>query len=153
MYKVITVNGEDYKLEFAIEASLYKECIQSVTELMYTIDSGQSARDAKTILSGISDIPGTAINCLYAGLLEHHGVESGDGKVPNMLAAKRLARDIIKDDQNDIENFYDLMTMCVEQMGEDGFFDLVGLGSLISENEKPTQKRGRKKKQTEVSET
>lgn len=153
MYKVITINGEDYKLEFAIEASLYKECIQSITELMYTIDSGQNTGDIKSILNGISDIPNTAINCFYAGLLEHHGTESGDGRVPNMTTAKELARAIIKDEQNEISNFYDLMTMCVEQMGEDGFFDLIGLGSLISTNTTQTSKRGRKKKPTEVSET
>lgn len=153
MYKVITINGEDYKLEFAIEASLYKECIQSITELIYRIDAGQNTRDIEQVLAGISDIPTTAINCFYAGLMEHHGVEVGDGKVPNLRAAKELARAIIKDEQSEISNFYDLMTMCVEQMGEDGFFDLIGLGSLISTNTTQTSKRGRKKKPAEVSET
>ena len=153
MYKVITINGEDYKLEFAIEASLYKECIQSITELIYRIDAGQNTRDIEQALAGISDIPTTAVNCFYAGLLEHHGVEVGDGKVPNLRAAKELARAIIKDEQSEISNFYDLMTMCVEQMGEDGFFVLIGLGSLISTNTTQTSKRGRKKKPAEVSET
>lgn len=146
MYKVITINGEDYKLEFAIEASLYKECIQSITELIYRIDAGQNTRDIEQVLAGISDIPTTAVNCFYAGLLEHHGVEVGDGKVPNLRAAKELARAIIKDEQSEISNFYDLMSMCVEQMGEDGFFDLIGLSSLVTTNSE--QKRGRKKKAT-----
>lgn len=69
MYKVFTVNGEDYKLEFAIEASLYKECIQSITELIYRIDAGQNTRDIEQVLAGIghSDNGGQLLLCRASG--------------------------------------------------------------------------------------
>ena len=136
MYKVITIDGEDYKLEFSVEASLYHDCIEKITSIMFDIDAGQSTNDMKKILSGVSDIPYTAVACFYAGLLEHHGKEEGDGKVPNISVAKRLAVKLLKDENSDVSNWYDIFSMCVDQMGEDGFFDLVGLSDMISGEEK-----------------
>ena len=152
MYKVIRINGEDYKVEFSIEASLYNDCIEKITGLMFDVDAGQSTNNIKQALSGISDIPNTAVHCLYAGLLEHHGTESGDGKVPNLATAKRLAAALLKDENSEYSNWYDILTMCANQMGEDGFFELIGLTGLMT-GEETTQKRGRKKKVVEVSET
>lgn len=155
MYKVLTIGGEDYKLEFSIEASLYHECIEKITGLMFDIDSGQSSNDIKKLLSGVSDIPNTAVTCFYAGMLEHHGIEEGDGKVPNLSAAKRLAVALIKDDESDISNWYDLFSMCVDQMGEDGFFDLIGLGSMLATEttrKSPKKPQDHQKKTTRVGE-
>ena len=142
MYKIIKIGGEDYKFEFSIEASLYAECIEKITGLMFEIDNSQTEKDVKGILTGMSDIPHTAITCFYAGLLEHHGAsEYGDGKVPNMAAAKRLAVALLKDEESEISNWYDLFMLCVNQMGEDGFFDLVGIPAMISAGEEPQPNR------------
>lgn len=153
MYKVITVDKEDYKLEFSIEASLYHECIEKITGLMFDIDSGQTENDVKKLLSGVSDIPNTTITCFYAGLLEHHGSE-GDGRVKSITDAKRLAVKLLKDEGSDINNWYDLFSLCIEQMGEDGFFDLIGLGDMLGVEKKkaPKKPQDHQKKVTKVGE-
>lgn len=156
MYKIIKIGGEDYKLEFSIEASLYNDCIEKITNLMYSIDSGQNKRDVKQILSGISDIPNTAVICFYAGLMEHHGIE-GDGKVVNLLTAKRLAKQLLKDEESEVKNWYDIFRICLDQMSEDGFFDLIGMSDMLSAEptepkKEPKKPQDHKRKQTKVSE-
>lgn len=154
MYKIITINGEDYKLEFSIEASLYHECIEKITGVMFDIDSGQTANDYKQLLSGMSDIPNTAVICFYAGLLEHHGRDGGDGRVPNLSTAKQLVKSLIRDENSEVDNFYDLFSICIDQMGEDGFFDLIGLPSMLDVEKKkePKKPQDHKKKVTKVGE-
>ena len=155
MYKIITINGEDYKLEFSFEASLYHECIEKITGVMFDIDSGgQTANGYKQLLSGMSDIPNTAVICFYAGLLEHHGTDEGDGKVPNLSTAKQLAKSLLRDENSEVDNFYDLFSICIDQMGEDGFFDLIGLPSMLDVEKKkePKKPQDHKKKVTKVGE-
>lgn len=152
MYKIITIDGKDYKLEFTIEASLCRECIEKISGLMVDLSSSD---DIKQMLSGISDIPYTALVCFYAGLLEHHGAHpEGDGTVPDMNATKRLAVKLLRDENSGIDNWYDLFTVCIDQMGEDGFFDLVGMTSVTKTDEKKPMKvpQDHKRKQTKVSE-
>lgn len=153
MYKVLTIDGYDYKLEFSIEASLYHECIEKITGLMFDIDSGQNTNDLKKVLSGVTDIPNTAVLCFHAGLLEHHGVDSGDGKVPNIATAKRLIASLLRDENSGIDNWYDVFNICVEQMSEDGFFDLIGLREMLgAERKSPKKPQDHKKKVTKVGE-
>ena len=140
MYKIINIGGKDYKLEFTIEASLYNDCIERVVNLMYGFDDGQANDDIKKILSGVSDIPNTAMSCFYAGLLEHHGTDAGDGSVPSLSKAKRLAADFLRDENSGVSNWYDLLTLCVNQMGEDGFFELIGLNSFLTTGEQKSKK-------------
>lgn len=156
MYKILNIGGEEYKLEFSIEASLYNDCIEKITGLMYDISFGQSSRDIKQILSGVSDIPNTTVTCFYAGLMEHHGVE-GDGTVPSRDVAKQLAVKLLKDEKNEVKNWYDLFSICLDQMSEDGFFELIGMSDILSSEVAP--KRARKvpqdhrRKQTKTKDT
>lgn len=143
MYKVINIGGEDYKLEFTIEASLYNDCIERVVSLMYGIDEGGANQNFRQVLSELSDVPNTAMSCFYAGLLEHHG-KTGDGSVPNIQTAKRLATELIRDENSEVKNWYDLLTLCIDQMGEDGFFDLIGLTALLNSDIPNTPKRAKK---------
>ena len=155
MYKVLTIDGEDYKLEFSIEASLYHECIEKITGIMFDIDAGQTTNDIKMLLSGVSDIPNTAVVCFYAGLLEHHGLDEGDKRVPNVSTAKRLAVKLLRDEDSDVSNWYDLFSLCVDQMGEDGFFDLIGLPSMLGTEKKkksPKVPQDHQKKTVKVGE-
>ena len=135
MYKVINIDGVDYKLEFSIEASLYHDCIEQITNFMYTIDSAGNTNDLSGLISGISNLPMTAVTCFYAGLMEHHGVD-GDGLVTSIGIAKKLAASLIKSEDSEIKNWYDLFNLCIEQMGEDGFFDLIGLTEMTSTEKK-----------------
>lgn len=154
MYKIITIDGEDYKLEFSVEASLYSDCVQKITNIMVDIYGGQEDADIKQILAGFSDIPSTAATCFFAGLLEHHGVEA-DGTVPNFKTAKALAVKLLRDENSGIDNWYDIFSMCVDQMGEDGFFDLIGLGEMLGAEKKrpmPVPQDHKKKTRTKASE-
>ena len=137
---------------------MYSDCVQKVTNLMLDVSSGHEDADLKQILAGISDIPSTAVTCFFAGLLEHHGThEDGDSKVPNLRTAKKLAVSLIRDESNDVDNWYDLFTLCTEQMGEDGFFDLIGLGEILGTKEKKPlpvpQDHKKKSTKTKISET
>lgn len=155
MYKILNIDGKDYKLEFSIEASLYNDCIEKITGLMYNISFGQSSRDIKQILSGVSDIPNTTVTCFYAGLLEHHGAE-GDGTVTTRDNAKRLAVALLKDEHSEVKNWYDLFSICLEQMSEDGFFELIGMSDILSTEVAPRKPKkvpqDHKRKQTKVTE-
>lgn len=147
MYKVLKIGSEDYKFEFSIEASLYGDCIEKITGLMINVELGQDEDSRRYLVSGLADIPSTAATCFYAGLLEHHGKEEGDGKVPNLSAAKRLAVALLKDENSEYENWYDILNLCMEQMSEDGFFGLVGLGDLLGA-QTPKRKTRRKTPKT-----
>lgn len=138
MYRIIKIGGKDYKLEYSIEASLYSECAEKITELMVKIEE---SGDIKHVLSGISNIPQTTLTVFYAGLMEHHGNHSeGDGTVPDIQSAKRLIAQYIREHSgDDTGNFFGVMNICVEQMGEDGFFDLIGLSSMSAKAEEEKQ--------------
>lgn len=145
MYKILNIGGQDYKLEFSVEASLYADCVSSLTGIMTDIEIAGSENDIKKVLSGISNIPQTTLTIFYAGLMEHHGTHSeGDGKVPDIATAKRLISQYIKEhNEDDSGNFYGIMQMCIGQMGEDGFFKLVGLEAMMNsmmENQKRPKK-------------
>lgn len=135
MYKVIEIGGNEYKLEYSFEASLYKDCVTSVVDII----RGMSDEDDQdSIINSIADLPKVAITVFCAGLLEHHGVE-GDNTVPNLRTARRLAKTWILE-QGEDGNFYDLFTMCTNQMGEDGFFKRVGLEQMLNQTEEEVQK-------------
>lgn len=135
MYKVLQIGGKDYKLEYSIEASLYADCTASLTGLMTEIQIAGDSKDIKRIVSELSNIPQTTLTIFYAGLMEHHGVHpDGDGAVPDIQTAKHLiARYLKEHSEDDTGNFFGIMQMCIEQMGEDGFFKLTGLEGMMNQ--------------------
>lgn len=152
MYKVVTIGEKDYKLEYSIEASFYGDCIASMTSLLANIGEASSKDDITKAIYEVANIPQVTWNVFYAGLMEAHGTHPmGDGKVPDKQTAKELLSQYIKEHQGkEGGNFYDVLTMCVEQMGEDGFFVLSGMDAALSkgmEIAQPnrTQKRTQKK--------
>ena len=139
MYSIIKIGGEEYKLEYSFEASMYSDCVSSVMKI---IGGLSNETDIHEQIAGMSDIPKVAVTLLYAGLLEHHGIE-GDNKVMNLRTAKMLAKQWILE-QGEDGNFYELLTLCTNQMGEDGFFKLIGLEEILSpeaEEKKPVPKK------------
>lgn len=128
---ILTINGKDYQIEYTIEASLYGECAEAVMQFMQSLSEGQTEQDIKTMIKSMSDLPQTTLTMFYAGLLEHHGIE-GDNSVPNKKAAKGLIKDYFNDHKEDgKDNFYDLMSVLIEQMANDGFFRQMGLEQLV----------------------
>lgn len=134
MFKIIKISGKDYKLEYSIEASLYSDCTVSVTSLYEALANNDG--DIMKVIAGISNIPVTALTLFYAGLLEHHGTE-GDGTVLNIKDAKLLAVQYMKElrEEGKKGNWYDLFSICAEQLNEDNFFDLIGLADLMEVEE------------------
>lgn len=135
MYKILTINGKDYHLEYTIEASLYADCVSKLTELFVKLAAGQDADGMKKVISGLSNIPQTALTVFYAGLIEAHGTHiNGDGSVPDIEEAKALLASYMREHKDDDNgNFYGILEMCVTQMGEDGFFKLIGLESITEQ--------------------
>lgn len=135
MYKVLQIGGKDYKLEYSIEASLYADCTASLTGLMTEIQIAGDSKDIKRIVSELSNIPQTTLTIFYAGLMEHYGVHpDGDGSVPDIQTAKHLIAQYLKEhSEDDTGNFFGIMQMCIEQMGEDGFFKLTGLEGMMNQ--------------------
>lgn len=132
MYKVLNIGGQDYKLEFSIEASLYADCVSELTNILTDVGIAGIQKDVKMIISGISNVPKATLSMFYAGLLEAHGTHpDGDGKVPDINTAKKLITQYIKEHSEDgLGNFYNIMQMLIAQMEEDGFFKLIGLETL-----------------------
>lgn len=139
MYKSLNIDGNEYKLEYSIEASLYADCVSSLTGLMADMEEAGNDNNVKKMLSGMSNIPQTTLTIFYAGLIEAHGTHpNGDGKVPDIQTAKGLIAEYIKEHKDDeTGNFYGVMQMCIEQMNEDGFFNLLGLEAMNEAGQKP----------------
>lgn len=147
MYKMITANGKDYKIEFSIEASLYKDCADSVLNTISAAEGG----DVKTQINAVSCMPLTVLNMFHAGLLEHHGID-GDGAVTSIVDSKNILKSYMK--ENDLD-FDTVSNMLFDQMVEDGFFKLIGMDFEVETKPKEVKKpqdHKRKQKKEEQSE-
>lgn len=137
MYKIININKKEYKLEYSLEASLYPESTEKLLEFI-SLDAENDKNKIKSIIKGMSNVPQTTLHMFYAGLLEHHGTGSdGDGTVTSIEDAKALLKQYISENKT---SFYAVMEMIIEQMGEDGFLDLIGLNDMIQTEEEEPKK-------------
>lgn len=134
MYKTLTIGGKDYRLEYSIEASLYGDCVAGITSMLANIGEAGSEDDIKKAIYEAANVPQVALTAFYAGLLEAHGTHpDGDGTVPDKQTAKKLLVQYMNEHKGEEgENFYDVLTLCITKMGEDGFFSLTGMDSMIS---------------------
>lgn len=155
----LTINGKEYTVEFSIEASLYNECTEATMNMILAFGEAQgevqnidvadeNAADVfrsaiKKTIESASNIPKTAITLFYAGLLEHHG-RRGDNSVRSMDDATDLVRDYILESKT---NFYEIMNMMLECMGEDHFFDLTGLEKFLNPKEDGDSEKKKSKKE------
>lgn len=151
MYKVLNIGGQDYKLEYSIEASLYADCVSELTNILTDVGIAGIQKDVKMIISGISNVPKATLSMFYAGLMEAHGTHpDGDGKVPDINTAKKLITQYIKEHSEDgLGNFYNIMQMLIAQMEEDGFFKLIGLETLTEKMMDASKKPKENKKASE----
>lgn len=132
---VIKVGRDEYTIEFTFEASLYGECTEKVIAFMSAIPENGTADEIKNFITSLSDIPSTTLTMFYAGLLEHHG-EDGDGSVASKKDAKSILKLYMEENKdNEDGTFYAVMEKMIAQMGEDGFFDRIGLTKILSAEE------------------
>lgn len=129
----LKIGNKDYKIEYTVEASLYKDCTEKIVEFMTETMSAGTEKDIKEVIGAMTNIPQTTLTMFYAGLLEHHG-EDGDGSVTSISDAKKLIKQYIKEnaDKEDA-NFFGIMRLLIEQMGNDGFFKQIGLEQVAGE--------------------
>lgn len=145
----IKIDNKEYTFEFTIEASLYDECTEKLTTFIANMGDAQNNNDIKKVVSSISNIPQTALSMFYAGLLEYHG-ENGDGEIISKKDAKILLRKYFKEKEGTGEDdFYSLMSLMIEIMGEDGFFKRVGLEKMFQVGEETVKKTAAKKMTTQ----
>lgn len=140
--KVLEIGGKSYTVEYSIEASLYSDCTVKVIDLMSAMDS----KNPKEVIGKMADIPQVTITMLHAGLLENHSDEIEDEKETKALLKKYLAEH--KDDEGG--NFYSVLELLLECMGDDGFFKLIGLEAMFEKTAKETKKPQAVKKTTKV---
>lgn len=148
--KELKIGNKVYKVEYTIEASLCNECTEKVTNLMAGFAISETEDAKKQFISTIADIPQTTLSMFYAGLLEHHG-EEADRTVCNKEDAKKLLKQYLSENKS---SFYDLMEILIEEMENDGFFDLIGLTRIVKEvqTKEPKKPQDHKKKNAKVTE-
>ena len=150
--RVLKIGKEEYTFKFDIEASLYSECTEKVTSILFAM-AGEEGKDAKkAFLSSLSDIPQVALHMFHAGLLENHDVTLSESK-------KLIAQYIREHREDETGSFYGVMNMLLEDMGEDGFFEMIGLDKMLSKVtdqvekvKEPKVPQDHKKKATKVTE-
>lgn len=150
--RTLKIGNEEYTIKFSIEASLHSECTEKITSIMFGMAGVDSKEGKKEFISSLSNIPQTALHMFHAGLLENHNVTLSD--------SKRLIAQYIKEHKEDeTGSFYGVMEMLIDDMANDGFFELIGLDKMFQKiedqaneivNAKKTVKapQNHKKKQT-----
>ena len=150
--RVLKIGNEEYTVIFDVEASLYSDCTEKVTSIMFAMAGTQGNDAKKAFLTSLSDIPQTALHMFHAGLLENHKVTLSDSK-------KLIAQYIREHKEDETGSFYGIMNMLLEDMEKDGFFELIGLDKLmkkVADQVKETKKapktpQDHKKKETKVT--
>lgn len=145
--RILQIGKEEYKFQFDIEASLYSECTEKLASIMVGLSSAETMDEKREVISSLANIPQTALHMFHAGLLENHNVTLSDSK-------KLIAQYIKEHKEDETGSFYGVMEMLIEDMAEDGFFELIGLDKMMEKAEdQATQKtvkmpQDHKKKQT-----
>ena len=131
----LTIDGKEYVLEFTYEASMYKELVNRMFNLLTMSyiaknEDSKNPNNVVTLIDGIadmtSDIPHVCKIAFHGGLLENHDVKADE--------AVKLMKQYMK--ENSI-GFYELFEFIKEVMEEDGFFKLSGLEGMLTQlNEK-----------------
>lgn len=135
----LKIGSKTYKVEYSVESALYRNCTEGVAEFL-TGSSAENSKEAiKNLVSQIADLPGLALNMFYAGLMEHHG-ELGDRTVLSVDDARILLTQLIKENANkELGNFYGIVNKLLSAMGEDGFFDMIGLREIAERLNQTTE--------------
>lgn len=135
----LKIENKVYQIEFNIEASLNRECVDTITEFLCGVEV-ENKNPIQAVLDSVKDKPKVALVMFYAGLLENHGIE-GDGTVVSMADAKQLMKKYFSEHKDDgLGNYHSLYSLLLGQMEEDGFFALIGLEQTMKEVEQFVQK-------------
>ena len=138
--RTLTIGNNEYIIEFSIEASLHKECIDTVTGLMTNVAMAKSKADIRALISAMSNVPQTALHMLHAGLLEHQ---------PGLTIEKTksiLKEYMVERKGKEDGNYYSLMELLLEDMENDDFFEMIGLDKMFQTNSEEAEEMNKPKK-------
>ena len=137
--KAITVNGNEYKLEFSFEAVEHKELVKKMFDIVSGAIFVKSAKylskpTSEYMIDGsvnmIAELPHICVTAFYAGLLENNPVSQEE--------AKTLMKAYMKENKLSFKMLYEELRQCME---DDGFFELSGLREMSeSMNEEMEEK-------------
>lgn len=150
----LKIGNKTYNIEYSVEASLCDDCVEKVTNFMMGMANTDGVDAKKFVIGTMTNLPVTALGMLYGGLMAHHG-EDGDNTVTCLADAKKLLKQYIVDHKEDgTGNYYDIIGILIDQMGKDGFFDIIGLTKIIEMGQTKTPKKptDHKKKNNAVTE-
>lgn len=156
----LTINGKEYTFKFSIEASLYNECTESAMNMILSFGEAQGEAESVKIgdseakdhfmsamrktFSTVANVPSTALTLFYAGLMEYHGA-SGDNSIRSISDAKKVLSDYLRESE---QNFYDVLNLMLECMGEDHFFELTGISRVLNTADGESEKKNSRKRKT-----
>ena len=103
-------------------------------------ESNDSESAMENLLDTIANLPQKALTLFYAGLLEHHGTDEGDGSITSIADAKKLLATYLKEKK---KSFRDVLSEMMELMVDDSFFDLIGLSQMATELEADSTEPGK----------
>lgn len=143
MYRTFECDGKEYRLEYSIEAYLAKTPTADGRYASFVAPLLAVAEKlGEEDLEAAMDIPSIAVSALYAGLLRWHGRgKNGDLTILSLEDAGELAMNIIDShpDDEELGSFAGLMTMCLSQMEEDGFFKRLAMSEKIQDHKKKSK--------------
>ena len=137
--KAITVDGNEYKLEFSFEAAEHKELVKKMFDVVSGAIFVKNAKDIKNPTVGdmvdgtadlASEIPRICVEGFYAGLLENNHVSQDE--------AKTLMKAYMKENKLSFKKLYEELKQCME---DDGFFDLSGLREMSESMNEETEEK------------
>lgn len=147
--KTISVNGNEYILEFTFAAAEHKDLVNRMFKIMTMSYVAEDMKDldddvtVKNMLDGVArqaaDIPETCKIAFFAGLLEHNPKTEQE-----MI---KIMRGYMKENKLSYKKLFDEIKGWME---EDGFFDLSGLNDMIADMYPDTQETVEEKKPKKV---
>lgn len=141
------VGGKEYKIEYSIEASLYKDFTEKMIDIIDKFSEQKELVDKKKFIETVLDIPSTTITMLYAGLLENY-------EDITVKEVKGIVKEYLKEPSETQRDFFTLMSMLIEEMASEGFFGLIGLGNVtVQKTKEPKVPQDHKKKETKAKVT
>lgn len=157
---IIKVNNKEYTIEYTFEAAHNKKCVDVCwnqftgagmmkNAALNELEDSETTSKVMTLdnlIGFMSDIPETVITLLYAGLLEHHGPDSGDPVINTGRDARNLYKQFYKENpESELASDMEMFNAIKVQMEEDGFFKRIGLESFM-EKMRQAESQGELKK-------
>lgn len=129
--KTIKINGNEYKIEYSIEASLYTTCMESLMDTLIGIGTFQGKAELNDaegmkdeLKKTVSNIPQKVLTLFHAGLLENHNLSEEE--------SKELLKTYLKESK---KSYSEILGDLMGIVNEDNFFELIGVDKMFAPSE------------------